>query len=55
MFSQKDDNISDFANVSTIYLVVLTWQDQIPVAQVFQEMINARQVPRSGHWTTLTR
>ena len=28
------------------YLVVLTWQDQIPVAQVFQEMINARQVPQ---------
>ena len=38
-----------------LYLVVLTWQDQIPVAQVFQEMINARQVPHSGHWTTLTR
>ena len=25
-------------------LVVLTWQDQSPVAQVFQEMINAGQV-----------
>ena len=28
-----------------LQLAVLTWQDQSPVAQVFQEMINARQVP----------
>ena len=43
MFSEKDDNISDFANVSAITAAcaVLTWQDQSPVAQVFQEMINA--------------
>ena len=38
-------------------LVVLTWQDQSPVTQVFQQMINARQEAgaRPGHWTTLTR
>ena len=47
MFSEKDDNISDFANVSAITAAcaVSTWQDQSPVTQVFQEMINARQVP----------
>ena len=47
MFSEKDDNISDFANVSAITAAcaVSTWQDQSPVTQVFQEIINARQVP----------
>ena len=59
MFSEKDDNISDFANVSAITAAcaVSTWQDQSPVAQVFQEMINARQEAGAcpGHWTTLTR
>ena len=46
-----------FLQLRRLVVLTWTWQDQSPVTQVFQEMINVRQEAgaRPGHWTTLTR